>query len=87
MKSSKFSSPVAHETNQRGMPFAAGGDQRTMDQFGTIISQHLPRQRGQRAAGFVHQKVRRRKVPVVARTACECYVEFPVRDTSEPQRQ
>ena len=48
------------------MTGAAGGHQRTMHRIGPIVDQGFPRQRRQRAAGFVHQKVSRRKVPVVA---------------------
>ena len=51
-----------------------------MDRLGAVVGQNLPRQRGQRTAGFVHQKVGGRKVPVVAVSPGKSDVECALRD-------
>ena len=58
-----------------------------MHRLRAVIGQNLPRQRGQRTAGFVHQKVGRRKVPVVAVAACKSDVERALRDACKAQRE
>ena len=69
------------------MPVAPGGDQHPVPRLGTIISQRLAAKRGERAARFVHQKVSRRKVPVVTVAARNGGVEGALRDPGKPQRQ
>jgi hypothetical protein len=54
------------QSKQRPVPGAPGGDQGPVHQLGAIINRRLPRERRQSAAGFVHQKVGSRKVPIVA---------------------
>ena|GEM_PF-5306555 len=69
------------------MPAAARGDQGLMHRFGSIVDEYPPRDIGQRAACFVHQKVGRRKVLVVARPPRERDIERALGDAREAQRQ
>ena len=52
-----------------------GGNKRAMQRIGAIVDQGLTRECGQRAAGFVHQKIGSRKVPVVAVVRREGQIE------------
>ena len=69
------------------MPVAPGGDQHPVPRHGTIIGQRLAAKRRQRAARFVHQKIGRRKVPVVTVAAGDGGVDGALRDPGKPQRQ
>ena len=57
---------AAHKFDELAVPRAPSGNERPVRQLGAVVDQRPPRKGGQRAAGFVHQKVRRRKVPIVA---------------------
>ena len=54
---------------------APGGEQRVMDRIGPIVDQRLPRYRRYQPAGFVHQKVGCRKIPVMAVRPGESAIE------------
>jgi len=67
-----------------GMP---GGNQRAMHDMRAVIAKPLAGKIGEHAAGFVHQKIGRRKVPVMAAGRGERGIEFSLRDAREPQRE
>ena len=62
-----------------------GGNQRAMHDMRVIIAQRLAGKIGHHAAGFVHQKVGRRKVPVMAAGRGEGGIERAMRDAGQPQ--
>ena len=64
---------------------AASSD--AVDRIGPVVDQNPAVERGQHAAGFVHQKVGSRKVPVVAVAAGDGGVELACGHAGEPQRQ
>jgi len=49
------------------------------------VLQRLAGKVGERAAGFVHQKIGRRKVPIVTAGRCKCRLQCPLRNTCNPQ--
>ena len=55
-----------HQREQASWRVAAGRNKRAMQRIGAIVDQNLPSSVVNRAAGFVHQKIGSRKVPVVA---------------------
>ena len=65
------------------MPAAARGDQGFMHRVGSIVGEYPPLDIGQRTACFVHQKVGRRKVPIVAGPPRESRVERALGDPRE----
>ena len=69
------------------MPVPAGRDERPMPRHGTIIGHSSARNGRQCAARFVHQKISRRKVPVVAVAAGKGGVAGAMRDLGQPERQ
>src|SRR6185369_17343583 len=62
----EFARAVAHQAEEGGMAGRAGRDQCAVHDMRTIVIQRLPGEIGEQTAGFVHQKVGGRKVPVVA---------------------
>src|SRR5215203_1939107 len=84
---SVLDTPGTRALDQSCVAIPPGSDEGAVDRLGTVISQHLPGKRCQRATGFVHQKVRCCKVPVMAVGAREGNVEFSVRDARETKRQ
>ena len=58
-----------------------------MPRHGTIIDQCAAPDGRQRAASFVHQKVSRRKVPIMAVAAGDGDVEHALRHTRQTQRE
>src|SRR5215475_5337882 len=79
--------PIANNAEQDRVTGASGGDQSAMNRMGPIVSQQLPRQSRHHPAGFVHQKISRRKVPVVTVGGGESAVERPHCDTRKAERQ
>ena len=69
------------------MPVPAGRDERPVPRHGTIIGDRPTREGRYRAACFVHQKIGRRKIPVVAVAAGDGDVERALRDAGETQRE
>jgi hypothetical protein len=83
----EFRLPVAYQIDQRIVPGGTRGDQGAMRRMRSIIGEGPPGKVGHHAAGFVHQKVGRRKVPVVAAMRREGRAERAVGDARQPQRQ
>ncbi len=69
------------------MPVPAGRDEHPVPRHGTIIGYTSAPERRQCAARFVHQKISRRKVPIVAVAAGKGDVEGSLRDAGEAERQ
>ena len=69
------------------MPATARGDQGFMRRVGSIVGEYSSPDIGQRTACFVHQKVGRRKVPIVARPPRERNIERALGDARQPQRE
>ena len=67
------------------MTRAPGGQQRVMDRIGPIVDQRLPRYRRYQPAGFVHQKVGCRKIPIMAVRPGESAIERAGGDARDPQ--
>ena len=67
------------------MPLASGRDQHAMNRIGLIVGQRLALERGQHAAGFVHQKISSRKVPIVAVAAGDGRIQFALRHARQAQ--
>ena len=65
----------------------AGGHQRAVNRIGAIVDQRLPRQSRYGATGFVHQKVGRRKVPVMAVGRGKAAVQRAAGDAGNTQRK
>ena len=61
----EFGFAVAHEPDQSSVARIAGGNQRAMRRLRFIVFQRPADKFGERAAGFVHQKIGRRKVPIM----------------------
>ena len=61
----EFDFAVAHELDYGGMTGTAGSHQRAMPRSRLIVLRPLTGEVGERAAGFVHQKIGRCKVPIV----------------------
>ena len=61
----KFDFAVAHEFDYGGVTGAASGHQRAMRRSRLIVLRLLTGEVGERAAGFVHQKIGRCKIPIV----------------------
>ena len=61
------------------------GDERAVPRVGAIVDQPPPGKVGHDAAGFVHQKVGCRKVPVVAVAAGDGDIEDALRYAGKPQ--
>jgi hypothetical protein len=61
----EFDFAVAHELDYGGVTGTAGSHQRAMRRSRLIVLQLLTGEVGERAAGFVHQKISRCKVPIV----------------------
>ncbi len=72
---------------KRGVAGGSGGDQRAVHHVRAIIDKPPPRKVGHHAAGFVHQKVGRRKIPIVAAAGGKGGIELAMRDADKPQRQ
>ena len=58
-----------------------------MNRLTAIVDRRSSRECCELPAGFVHQKIGCRKVPVVAVAARKCDVQGALRDTGEPQRK
>ena len=78
---------IPEKFDKRRMPVPTGREQHPVPWHGTIISNGSAPDRGQRAARFVHQKVGRRKVPVVRVVAGNRDVEVAMRDAGKAQRK
>ena len=52
-----------------------------------IILNRIPRECGHPTIGFLHDQIRRGKIPVAALTACESGIEAAIRNPAQPQRQ
>jgi len=79
--------PVAKEIEHRCVTVATGSQDGAVDWIMQIIDQLLPCERGQRAAGFVHQKIGGRKVPVMGIDRRKSGIDAALRDARKPQRQ
>ena len=79
----KFGPPIAQELDQLCVAATPGCDKRAMDRLRSIVNQRSPRERGQRAAGFVHQKISCGKVPIVTIAANDADVELALRNTGQ----
>ena len=69
------------------MPVSTGCDKHPVPWHRTIVGNRSARQRRKRAARFVHQKIGRRKVPIVAVAAGKSGIAKALRDAYKPQRQ
>src|ERR1700688_1042440 len=81
----KLAAAVVQQIDQHAMAGTTGGYQRAMHNVRDIVTQQTAGNIGQQAAGFVHQKVGRGKVPVMAARRGQCGIEFPLRDARQPQ--
>jgi hypothetical protein len=69
------------------VPVAPSRDKHPVPRHGAIIRQPLAAKRRERAARFVHQKVGRRKIPVVTAAAGDGGVNGSFGDAGKPQSQ
>ena len=69
------------------MPVPTGGDEHPVPRHGEIISDKPTPDGRYRSASFVHQKISRRKVPVVAVDAGNGDVVSALRNASKSQRE
>src|SRR4029078_12449941 len=83
----EFRFSVAPQSDQGVMAGLTGCDERTVNGLRTVVFQRPSREIGQRAAGFVHQKVSGCKVPIVTAPRGESSVEGSVRHAREPQSE
>jgi hypothetical protein len=49
-----------------------------------IILNRIPRERGHPTIGFLHDQIRRGKIPVAALAACKSGIEAAIRDPAQP---
>src|SRR4029078_2217806 len=70
----EFRFSVAHQSDQGVMAGPTGCDERAANGLRTVVFQRPSGEIGQRAAGFVHQKIGGCKVPVMAAPRGECSV-------------
>ncbi len=68
-------------------PVTVGGQQNSVPQLRSIIEHRATSDMCQRSASFVHQKIGRRKVPVMAVGSGNRDVNSSLRDAGEPQRK
>ena len=73
--------------NDFSMPVAPRRDQHPVRHLPAIVSDRVPRKRGQPTIGFVHDQICGGKVPVVAVAAGKGDIEPRVRDPAQPQRE
>lgn len=52
-----------------------------------IILNRVPRKRGHSTIRFLHDQIRRGKIPISALAACKSGIETAIRDPAQPQRQ
>jgi hypothetical protein len=85
--STQFVLVLTQQRGQRPMTRKPRRDENAVDRNCPVIGWLSTPDRGQRTAGFVHQKIGRRKVPIGAVPTCECDIQRTVGDAGEPQRQ
>src|SRR5271156_5513820 len=85
--SRKREASIPNKIYERRMPVPAGCDEHPVPRHGTIIDHSSARKGRQRTARFVHQKISRCKVPVMAVAAGYGGVDLALRDPGKPQRQ
>jgi hypothetical protein len=78
---------VPKKLDEYRVPLPSGGDEHPVPRHGTIIDDSAAPDGRQYATRFVHQKISRRKVPVVAVAAGDGDVTSSVREAGKPQRQ
>jgi hypothetical protein len=83
---SELGHAAAHKIDQGGVAGRPGGNQRTVRRVRAVIDKPPPRKLRHHAAGFVHQKVGRRKIPIVAAGRRKGGIERAMPDAGEPQR-
>src|ERR1700719_2640361 len=69
------------------MTIAAGGHQHPMTDFPAIVEDRVPGKRGHFTIRFLHDQIRRRKVPVAAVAARKSGIEMALRDPTQPERK
>ena len=79
--------PIPKEVDERRMPVAAGGDEPPVPRHTTVVDDRPTPEGRYRAARFVHQKISRRKVPVVAVAAGDGDIESSLGHAGKPQRE
>ena len=69
------------------MTIASRCHQHPVRHLPAIVEDRIPRERGHPTIRFLHDQIRRRKVPVAAVAAGEGGIETALRDPAQPQRQ
>src|SRR5262249_28155973 len=85
VRSRKLRQPIANEAEQQLVTGAAGSHQRAMNRLGPIVDQRSPRKTRDQPAGFVHQKIGCRKVPIVAVGGSKGAIERAGGNARKPQ--
>src|SRR5262245_18196195 len=76
---------IADQLEQRSVAAMASGYQCAMRGLRLIVLQRVARKVSERAAGFVHQKIGRCKIPIVTACGCACRLQSPLGDACHPQ--
>src|SRR6202022_4873389 len=69
------------------MTIAARSHQHPMTDFPAIVEDRVPGKRGHFTIRFLHDQIRRRKVPVAAVAACKSGIEMALRDPASAKRE
>ena len=69
------------------MTIASRSHQHPVPDFPAIVEDRVPGKRGHFTIRFLHDQIRRRKVPVAAVAACKSGIEIALRDPAQPQRK
>ena len=69
------------------MPIVSRCHQYSVHHLPAIILNRIPRERGHSTIRFLHDQIRRGKIPVAALAACKSGIEAAVRNPAQPKRQ
>jgi hypothetical protein len=78
---------VAKALVENSEPFTSGGGQNSVPRVRAVIEHRATSDTRQRPAGFVHQKIGCRKVPVVAVGSGNCSIHSSLRDAGKAKRK
>jgi hypothetical protein len=69
------------------MTIASRCHQHPVHHLPAIILNRIPRERGHPTIGFLHDQIRRGKIPVAALAACKSGIEAAICNPAQPKRQ
>lgn len=80
-------SMVAEMLDNARMSIVSRRHQHPVHHLPAIILNRIPRERGHSTIRFLHDQIRRGKIPIAALAACKSGIETAVRNPAQPERQ